>query len=99
MTTEHHTLAQRIIAAVRGERLPNADLTAIHKRAAEYRLVGWQAALDRATEEWLSERLKEVQSEERESCAQLARRMNDVYNIGFCIASDIRERGKEVKGG
>lgn len=31
--------------------------------------------------------------EEREACARIAESQCDVYNIGFCIASDIRARG------
>lgn len=30
---------------------------------------------------------------EREACARVALAANDVYNIGFCIAADIRARG------
>lgn len=35
----------------------------------------------------------EAAEEEREACARIAEAQCDVYNIGFCIASDIRARG------
>lgn len=31
-------------------------------------------------------------ADEREACARIAQATNDVYNLGFCIAADIRAR-------
>jgi hypothetical protein len=39
--------------------------------------------------------IREAVAEEREANAVIAARVGDVYNIGFCIASDIRARGQQ----
>jgi hypothetical protein len=38
--------------------------------------------------------MREAVAREREACACVADAVRDVYNISFCIASDIRARGK-----
>jgi len=44
------------------------------------------------TEQEIAAAIREAVAEKKEECAQIAASYNDVYNISFCIASDIRER-------
>lgn len=46
-----------------------------------------------AAQSELLSKLAEKTIEEREACARIAEQFGDVYNIGNCIAGDIRSRG------